>query len=145
MALGSYLWVVDGKFHPIVWSIEEGGLTLSYIPGKGPVSTTLKVDAGYVRGSRRTWVVVYPGATNRIIGAPSIPSPEDLFADAHIPLGYSDPIGLCNIYEDVGESQKEGVVWVLQYRSRESSDVRDTLRKLFDAGEYPWLVKVLDK
>lgn len=145
VAFGSYVWVVAGEFDLVVWSIEEGGLSLSYMPGKGPVSITLKVDAGYIRGSRRTWVMVYPGATKRIIGAPSVPPPEHLFASAGLPLGKSDPIGLCNIYGDVGKDLKQSIVLYLQYEIGKSSEVRDALQQLFDATDYPWLTQVLDR
>lgn len=139
------LWLIDGMFHPIQWSIEEGGLTLSYIPGKGPLSNYLYVEARYIRGSQRTWVMTYPGSTNRIIGAPTVPPPEDLFASARIPLGESDPIGLCNFYDDASENQRLQIVGNLQYDTEKSSEVRHKLQQLLDAGNHPWLIKVLDE
>lgn len=143
VTFGWQYWVITGKFKLIEWSIDEGGLTLSYMPGKGPVSTTLYIDAGYVRGCTRTWVMKHPGATNRFIGAPSVPTPEDLFKSARIPTGKSDSIGLCNIYNDVGDAQKESIVANLQYETEKHTDVRKAIQKLFDSGNYPWLTKVL--
>jgi hypothetical protein len=138
------LWVTAGYYHPVAWSTAEGGLTLSYIPGKGMLPTSLIVDGGYTRGSNRTWTVVYPGATNRLFFAPPVRPPEELFAGARIPMGKSDPIGLCNLYSDVGTTQKEDIIADLRERIDNGAEVRASLRELFDGGDYPWLVSVLD-
>jgi hypothetical protein len=139
------LWVTAGYYEPVAWSTAEGGLTLNYIPGKSSLPPSLIVDGGYTRGSERTWMVVWPGATDRRFFAPPVRPPEELFAGARIPMGKSDPIGLCDLYSDVGTTQKEDIIADLRERTDNGAEVRASLRELFDSGDYPWLVSVLDK
>lgn len=133
------LWRASGAFVPVVWSTGDGGLILSYIPGKDPRGITLVAGDSYQRGAVKEWKVVDSGATERFLGAPSIPPIEELFSRATIPSGRSTALGLCKLYKDVGDRQRESIIAELRDMIRESAEVEAKVKELWQGGEYPWL------
>lgn len=140
------LWMMSGYCSPIYWSTKEGGLQLYHVPGKH--ITAWFVDDSYVSGtaidkSLRQWSKTYAGATERWIGAVQVPSPEELFNEAHFRAQWSEPIGLCEVYNDVSESLKAGICDRLRDLCRVDSSVREMLKSRFGKGNDPWIAGCL--
>jgi hypothetical protein len=140
--IGWVFWVGIGYFQPVIWCKQECALQLSYIPASHG-SANLIVDEDYVEGTAEPWILASPGATKRWLGAPDMPSLEELEANARVPLSASSPRGLCKLYQEVGEAQREDIIYDLKDRSGDSSELRKELQQLYETGAYPWLEEVL--
>ncbi len=127
--VGWQLYLVDGAAQLIVWQTDDGGLTLLYHPLKN--HKTIFAGDAYVSGSRRVWRMTDPGGSQRLVGAPEVPSPESLFAEAWIAdvdpspdsdcgphpqhgLSCSTGAGLTALYADASESQRSNIDGMLQ-------------------------------
>ena len=149
---GWHLYLINGATKSIVWQTEEGGLTLHYFPLKA--QATLLVGDDYFQGSPRTWRMTEAGASKRIVGAPQVPFPEELFADANIAsvdrspsaecgpdprfgLTCSSGAGLVSIYADVSYLQRSNIVWKLEYACETDANYCAFLSRVRDLAEVP--------
>ncbi len=149
---GWQLYRINGATESMVWQIEEGGLTLTYFPLKD--HATLFVSDDYVRGSDRTWRMTEPGASNRIVGAIPVPSPERLFSDAYVypvhksidadcgpdaryGLKCSSGTGVVNLYSDVSDLQRSNIIWNLEYACERDAAYCVFLSQVRDLAEEP--------
>ena len=126
--LGAYVWWLSGAFQPVVWETPDGGLRIQYQPGKPMID--LLVSKKFTAGSKREWVCIEPGATQRWIGAMAVTDPEELLERAGIPLGRSDSAGLCRFYPDANDSQKAQILAILEEDAPLSEDVLECLAGL---------------
>ena len=110
--MGAYVWWLSGAFQPVVWETPDGGLRIQYQPGKPMIN--LLVSEKFTAGSKREWVCIEPGATQRWIGAMAVPDPEEMLKRARIPLGRSDSVGLCRFYSEGNDSQRAEILAILE-------------------------------
>lgn len=127
--IGWHLLRIQAATHHVTWQTKEGGLRLSYFPLKD--QAVINADNDYVPGGTHTWTMTDRGATNWIIAAPVVRTPEELFGRAWIGkpetslqadsqlvprhgLLSSSARGLVNLYADASGGQRLNIVYRLE-------------------------------
>ena len=126
--LSAYVWWLSGAFQLVVWETPDAGLRIQYQPGKPLVY--LLVSKEFTGGSKREWVCIEPGATQRWIGAIAVPDPVELFERARIPFGHSDSAGLCRFFPEADDSQRADILAIMEEDAPLSDEVLGCLAGL---------------
>ena len=119
--LGAYVWWLTGAFQLVVWETPDAGLRIQYQPGKPMIN--LLVSKEFTAESKREWVRIEPGATQRWIGAIAGPGPEELFERARIAFRHSDSAVLCRFYPEANNSQRADILAILEEEAPLSDEV----------------------
>jgi|GEM_PF-1956379 len=132
-ALGTYVWWISGALQSVVWETRDAGLRIQYVPGKA--MSSLFVSEEFTAGSKREWVCIEPGATQRFIGSIAVPDPEELFERARIPRWHSHSAALCRFYPEANDSQKAEILGILEEDVPLSVGIVECLANLAALGE----------